>query len=296
MNLHISFRNHCQPLMTGPQILIVAIIIVLVIAFIVTMLFVNAQTSKLIDVNVKLAESQRTLLSQNKTQTDLLEKLEEQNVCQQRELTDRQRALDHRQQELDDQRQELDELYKRLAGQQDKVTELRQQAREHRQQIKATQAMTDEELMAWLDERMDDTRLFTTPTLSLKDMAKALGLTQTRLRQLFKNHEKYAGLGDYLTEKRLLQACELMRDKPEWTIEAVAKEAGFLTRRTFQEVVKSHFGLTPTQFRQTLNSNRTANASLHQDSPHGPAVESDDVDGGDFQRQVGQARLGSEKQ
>jgi flagellar motility protein MotE (MotC chaperone) len=134
--------------MTGPQILIVAIIIVLVIAFIVTMLFVNAQTSKLIDVNVKLAESQHTLLSQNKTQTDLLEKLEEQNVCQQRELTDRQRALDHRQQELDDQRQELDELYKRLAGQQDKVTELRQQAREHRQQIKATQAMTDEELMA----------------------------------------------------------------------------------------------------------------------------------------------------
>lgn len=282
--------------MTGPQILIVAIIIVLVIAFIVTMLFVNAQTSKLIDVNVKLAESQRTLLSQNKTQTDLLEKLEEQNVCQQRELTDRQRALDHRQQELDDQRQELDELYKRLAGQQDKVTELRQQAREHRQQIKATQAMTDEELMAWLDERMDDTRLFTTPTLSLKDMAKALGLTQTRLGQLFKNHEKYAGLGDYLTEKRLLQACELMRDKPEWTIEAVAKEAGFLTRRTFQEVVKSHFGLTPTQFRQTLNSNRTTNASLHQDSPHGPAVESDDADGGDFQRQVGQARLGSEKQ
>ena len=220
--------------MIGPQILIVAIIIVFVIAFVVTMLFANAQTSKLIDVNLKLAENQRTLLSQNKTQTDLLEKLDEQNVSQ---------------------RQELDELYKRLAGQQDKVTELRQQAREHRQQIKATQVMTDEELMAWLDERMDDTRLFTTPKLSLKDMAKALGLTQTRLGQLFKNHEKYAGLGDYLTEKRLLQACELMRDNPEWTIEAVAKEAGFLTRRTFQEVVKSHFGLTPTQFRQTLNSN-----------------------------------------
>jgi AraC-like DNA-binding protein len=239
------------------------------------MLFVNAQTSKIIDSNVKLAESQNTLLTQNKTQTDLLEKLEEQTASQQREL---------------------DELYKRLEGQQDKMTELRQQTRGHRQAIKATQDMNDEELMAWIDERMDEARLYTTPTLSLKEMAKALGLTQKRLGQLFKNHEKYAGLGDYLTEKRLLQACELMRDKPEWTIEAVAKEAGFLTRRTFQEVVKSHFGLTPTQFRQTLNSNRTANASLHQDSPHGPAVESDDADGGDFQRQVGQARLGSEKQ
>ena len=73
--------------MTGMQILIVAIIIVFVIAFVVTMLFVNAQTSKIIDVNVNLAESQHTLLTQNKTQTDLLEKLEEQTISQQRELT-----------------------------------------------------------------------------------------------------------------------------------------------------------------------------------------------------------------
>lgn len=219
--------------MTGMQILIVAIIIVFVIAFVVTMLFVNAQTSKIIDVNVNLAESQHTLLTQNKTQTDLLEKLEEQTISQQREL---------------------DELYKRLKGQQDKVADLRQQTRGHCQQIKATQDMNDEELMHWIDMRMDETRLYTTPTLSLKDTAKALGLTQKRLGQLFKNNEKYANLGEYLTEKRFLLACELMRENPEWTIEAVAKEAGFLTRRTFQEVMKARLGLTPSQFRQTLKN------------------------------------------
>ena len=185
--------------MTGMQILIVAIIIVFVIAFVVTMLFVNAQASKIIDVNVKLAESQHTLLTQNKTQTDLLEKLEEQTISQQREL---------------------DELYKRLKGQQDKVADLRQQTRGHCQQIKATQDMNDEELMHWIDMRMDETRLYTTPTLSLKDTAKALGLTQKRIGQLFKNNEKYANLGEYLTEKRFLLACELMRENPEWTIEA----------------------------------------------------------------------------
>ena len=238
--------------MTEPQILIAAIIIVFVIAFVVTMLFVNAQTSKIIDVNVKLAESQNTLLTQNKTQTDLLEKLEEQTVSQQRELDERQRTLADKQKELADQQRELDKLYKRLEGQQDKMTELRQQTREHRQHIKATQNMNDEELMAWIDERMDETRLYTTPTLSLTEMAKALGLTQKRLGQLFKNHEKYANLGEYLKEKRFLLACELMRENPEWTIEAVAKEAGFLTRRTFQEVVKAQLGLTPSQFRQTL--------------------------------------------
>lgn len=88
--------------MTGPLILIAAIIIVFVIAFVVTMLFVNAQTSKIIDVNVKLAESQHTLLSQNKTQTDLLEKLEEQAASQHREL--------------DIQQRELQELHKRTEG------------------------------------------------------------------------------------------------------------------------------------------------------------------------------------
>ena len=62
--------------MTGPQILIASIIIVFVIAFVITMLFVNSQTKKIIDVNNKLAESQNALLNQNKTQTDLLEKLE----------------------------------------------------------------------------------------------------------------------------------------------------------------------------------------------------------------------------
>lgn len=232
--------------MTVPQILIAAIIIVFVIAFIITMLFVNSQTSKIIDANVKLAEIQNTLLSQNKTQTVLLEKLEEQTASQQRTLTDKQKVLD-------DQQRELDELYKRLEEQQDKVTELRQQTRGYRQLIKATQDMNDEELMAWLDERMDETRLYTTPTLSLKEMAKALGLTQKRLGQLFKNQEKFNNLGEYLTEKRFLLACELMRENPEWTIEAVAKEAGFLTRRTFQDVVKAHLGLTPSQFRQTLN-------------------------------------------
>ncbi len=240
--------------MTGPQILIASIIIVFVIAFVITMLFVNSQTKKIIDVNNKLAESQNALLNQNKTQTDLLEKLEEQTVSQQKELADRQRSLEDKQKELADQQRELDELYKRLEGQQDKVTELRHQTREHRRHIKATQDMNDDELMGWLDERMDETRLYTRPTLSLKGASNAFGLTQKRLGQLFKNHEKYANLGEYLTEKRFLLACELMRENPEWTIEAVAKEAGFLTRRTFQEVVKSHLGLTPSQLRQTLNS------------------------------------------
>ena len=76
-DLHVSLQGKRDIHMSAPQILIAAIIIVFVIAFVVTMLYVNAQTSKIIDANVKLEESQNTLLSQNMVQTDLLEKLEE---------------------------------------------------------------------------------------------------------------------------------------------------------------------------------------------------------------------------
>ena len=108
--------------------------------------------------------------------------------------------------------------------------------------------------MAWIDQQMDETRLFTDSNLTLKTTAKALGLTQKRLGALFKNNEKYNSLGDYLNEKRFLLACRLLREKPNWTIEAVGKEAGFGGRRTFQMEVKRRLGITPLQYRQGMGS------------------------------------------
>jgi AraC-like DNA-binding protein len=99
---------------------------------------------------------------------------------------------------------------------------------------------------------MEATRMYTNPSLSLKEAATALGLTQKRIGQLFKHHAKYANLNDYLSEKRFLLACRLIREHPQWKIEAVALAAGFQTRRTFQDVVKSRLGLTPSQLRQSL--------------------------------------------
>jgi AraC-like DNA-binding protein len=213
-------------------------------------LLFNANVKKIIGANAKLVEKQSLLLERNRMQDEELEKriseLEGQNVIIE--------TLQQQQEELAEQLHESDQRFQALLKEKaDEVTLLREQTREHREQIKLTADMTDEELLAWVDLQIEETRLFTDPSLTLKKMAKALGLTQKRLGQLFKNQEKFNNLGKYLTEKRFLLACELMRENPEWTIEAVAKEAGFLTRRTFQDVVKAHLGLTPSQFRQTLN-------------------------------------------
>lgn len=200
--------------MTGAHLLIVAIIIVFVIAFIITMVVMNANAKKLISTNKELVESQNALLEQNRMLTEQLR----QNTS-------------------------------------DEVTLLRKQTHQYREHIELTANMTDEELLAWMDQKMDETRLFTDSDLTLKSMAKALGLTQRRISDLFKNNEKYVSLGDYLNEKRFLLACCLLREEPYWTIEAVGAEAGFGGRRTFQTEVKRRLGITPQQYRQSMESN-----------------------------------------
>lgn len=223
--------------MTGVHLLIAAVIIVFVIAFIVTMLVLNDSAKKIISANTKLVENQNTLLEQNKMQGSELEK--------------RMSELEERKEMIRSLQQQQEELTAQLKHRtMDEVMQLREQTRQRREQIEQTADMTDGELMGWIDQQMDETRLFTDSNQTLKTMAKALGLTQKRLGALFKDHPKYNSLGDYLNEKRFLYACRLLREEPHWTIEAVGTEAGFGSRRTFQTEVKRRLGITPLQYRQ----------------------------------------------
>ena len=214
--------------MTGPQLLIAAIIIVLVISFIITVVLQNVAARKIISANTKLVENQNTLLEQNKVLAEQLQ-----------ERLRKGESAGMSKETQDDASQKEDE-----------VTMLREQTQQHRDQIRQTTDMTDAELLVWIDRKMEQTHLFTDAGLTLKTMAHALGLTQKRLGALFRNHPKYSSLGDYINEKRFLEGCRLLREEPNWTIEAVALAAGFGGRRTFQTEVKRRLGMTPLQYRQ----------------------------------------------
>ncbi|MBR6878050.1 MAG: AraC family transcriptional regulator [Bacteroidales bacterium] len=209
--------------MTGPQTLIVVIIVVFVIAFGISMCVLNNHAKKMFITNSKLVENQNILLEKNKQQEETLE-------------------------------QRISELEEQLKQHlEDEVTLLQAQTQQRRKHIEMTANMSSKELMAWVDQEMDEKLLYTDTNLTLKTMANSLGLTQKRLGELFKNNEKYSSLGDYLNEKRFLFACRLLREKPNWTIEAVGKEAGFGGRRTFQMEVKRRLGITPLQYRQGMD-------------------------------------------
>ena len=171
--------------MTGPQLLTLAIIIAFVLAFIITMVVLNIHAKKMFSTNSRLVDNQNALLEQNKQQ--------------EKDKTELKKRIN-----------ELEEELKNQTG--GEVAQLREQTREYRENIELTSDMSDDDLLAWIDKKMDEMRLYTDTNLTLKSLANALGLTQRRLGSLFKSHPNYTSLGDYLNEKRVLLACRLLRE------------------------------------------------------------------------------------
>lgn len=250
--------------MTGPAILIISIIVVLIVGFALTIIYVNSQTNSIVKANQQLVESQMQLMEKNKRQEatigqqseqielqhEQIELQHEQIELQHERLEEQQSMMSSQKEQTSQLLQDLAELKEQLRAK-DVVAQLREHAEDKHFDMKQLQSMSDDVLLAWIDERMEQTRLFCNPNLTLKEVSKTLGLTQKRLQQILKNDSRYKNLSGYLNEKRFLLACRLLRDEPQWTIEAVAKEVGFSNRLMLHEMMKKHVGLTPAQYRDT---------------------------------------------
>jgi AraC-like DNA-binding protein len=110
--------------------------------------------------------------------------------------------------------------------------------------------MSDEQLMSWIDAQMDRLGLHRNPNITLKEIAQTLGLTQRRITQVIKARKEDNTLAEYLITKRLLEGCRLLVEQPNWTIDAVAHEAGFGGTTTFRTIFRNRFGMSPKQYRE----------------------------------------------
>ena len=158
-------------------------------------------------------------------------------------------VVENLKEESEEHQKTLDELKEQLRTK-DHVLKLQVETESLRENIKDTKDMTDDELRAWIEVQVMESRMFCDPELDVKAMAQKLGLTQKKIKQLLKDSTKYDRLYDYLTEKRVLYASELIKENPNWSMEAVSKEVGFVSRTTFQTEFKKQIGVTPAQYRQ----------------------------------------------
>lgn len=195
--------------MTANNILITAVFFAFLVAGAISIFLTYRQTNKVLKNNNQLADE-----------------------------VENQKELQH---QLHDEIRELKEQLKP----QDKISELQQATESLRENIKDTKDMNDDELKEWIDLQMTDSHMYADPDLNLKSIAQRLGLTQKKIKQLLKDDSRYNRLYDYLTEKRVLYSCELIKENPQWSMDAISKEAGFVSRTTFQTEFKKRIGVTP---------------------------------------------------
>ena len=103
---------------------------------------------------------------------------------------------------------------------------------------------------------------------------KERGLNRTTLAKLLHTNERYLTeavylfadgkcLSDYIEQLRLEYACELLEERPEYSIEAIAKESGFGARCSFYRTFRQYAGCSPGDYRkkkQDLHKNDTSSS------------------------------------
>ena len=96
----------------------------------------------------------------------------------------------------------------------------------------------DAELLAMLENRLENEPQLVTAEFGAKELAELMGVSQARLMRLFRNSTIFRSADEYLENLRLVRA-----------FAAVSAEAGYNSVRTLQRRMVEVVGMTPVEFR-----------------------------------------------
>ena len=108
----------------------------------------------------------------------------------------------------------------------------------------------DAQLMALIELRVEADRPHLKADFDATALARLLGVSQERLGRLFRHQSIHRTPDAYIDNLRVLAALRMLREKPQWTIAAIAEECGLGNIRTLQRRVQDVIGMTPAQYRQ----------------------------------------------
>ena len=101
---------------------------------------------------------------------------------------------------------------------------------------------------------IENRRLFLSDGFDREALAAEMNISPRRFARLFTT---YAGkpFNEYLQGLRLAHSLILLRDNPNWTIEAVAGACG-MSLRTFHRLFTKKYGMTPQSFQKTASAGK----------------------------------------
>ncbi len=101
-----------------------------------------------------------------------------------------------------------------------------------------------------MEKLIIEKKLFTHPKLDRSDVAKEMGMTTNNFNTLF-NQFSMRSFNNYINDLRMEYAAKLLKDKQNYTIEAIACDCGIPVRQTFHRLFAKKFGMTPSEYRNS---------------------------------------------
>ena len=116
--------------------------------------------------------------------------------------------------------------------------------------------LTDEQLFLCLRDLIENEQLFLKPDFGRQTLIDHTGLSKERIGAAFAQGSDSVSLPAYVRELRLDYAVRLMNDQPDIAVELVSQASGFANADTFTRNFRAKYGMTPTTYKQTLNSDK----------------------------------------
>ena len=100
----------------------------------------------------------------------------------------------------------------------------------------------------YFDAAVERGRLYAKPGVTRNVLVELMGTDSTTFSRIIREQSGCQNLNDYLNRKRIVLACQLMHEHPNWTVESIAQGCGFQTTRTFYRAFKALKGQTPAEY------------------------------------------------
>lgn len=154
------------------------------------------------------------------------------------------------------QRVSLEEKNKALAGMVEKFAEplIRENVEggeEEEEEEEAGTSDVDPQLFFTIDETIKSEKLYTNLYLQRQDIIDRFGISRHTLNKLLNAHAKGKSFPSYINSIRLTEALHLLKSEPGMSTTSIAEAVG-LTPANLRELFKRHFGITPTEYRKSL--------------------------------------------
>lgn len=110
----------------------------------------------------------------------------------------------------------------------------------------------NKELLARLEKSMQDEKIYTEESLSIRRLAEHLQTQEYILRRLINSALGYKNFNDYLNEIRINEASRILsaKDQQSLPIIRIAMDLGFGSLAPFNKAFRERKGVTPTEFRR----------------------------------------------